>query len=80
VSQELLWLLVLPLVWWFGWAMAFQWMKIRLMVQLDQLKKETLEAKALVLELQKSQEGWLQRESRQAMERSLQSLRPREQE
>lgn len=80
MSQELLWLLVLPLVWWFGWAMAFQWMKIRLMVQLDQLKKETLEAKALVTELQKSQESWLQRESRQAMDRSLQSLRPREQE
>jgi len=49
-------------------------------VQLDQLKKETLEAKALVTELQKSQESWLQRESRQAMDRSLQSLRPREQE
>jgi hypothetical protein len=80
VSKELLWLLVLPLVWWFGWAMAFHWMKLRLMIQLDQLKKETLEAKALVSELQKSQENWLQRESRQAMERSLQSLRPREQE
>ena len=55
-------------------------MKIRLLVQLDQLKKETLEAKALVTELQKSQENWLQRESRQAMERSLRSLRPKEQE
>jgi hypothetical protein len=80
VSKELLWLLVLPLVWWIGWSMAFRWMKIRLLVQLNQLKKETLEAKALVIELQKSQENWLQRESRQAMEHSLRSLRPKEQE
>ena len=80
MSKELLWVLVLPLVWWFGWAMAFHWMKLRLMIQLDQLKKETLEAKALVFELQKSQESWLRRDSRLAMEHSLRSLRPKEQE
>jgi len=53
---------------------------VRLMIQLDQLKKETLEAKALVSELQKSQESWLRRDSRLAMEHSLRSLRPKEQE
>jgi len=31
--------------------MAFHWMKLRLMVQLNQLKAETLEAKALVAEV-----------------------------
>lgn len=79
MSQELLWLLVLPLVWWIGWSMAFRWMKIRLLVELNQLKKETAEAQKLVQSLQKTQEGWLQRESRLAMDRSLQSLRPKEQ-
>jgi hypothetical protein len=80
VSKELLWLLVLPLVWAIGWSMAFQWMKIRLLVQLNQLKKKTSEAQLLVQGLQKTQEGWLQRESRLAMDRSLQSLRPKEQD
>jgi len=55
-------------------------MKIRLLVELNQLKKETAEAQKLVQGLQKTQEGWLQRESRLAMDRSLQSLRPIEQE
>jgi len=80
VSQELLWLLVLPLVWAIGWSMAFKWMKLRWMIQLNQLKEQTAEAQKLVQGLQKAQEGWLQRESRQAMERSLQSLRPKEQD
>jgi hypothetical protein len=78
VSQELLWLLALPVVWAIGWRMAMQWMKLRLLVQLNHLKKETAEAAALVSDLQKVQENWLQLESRKAMERSLQSLRPKE--
>jgi hypothetical protein len=80
VSKELVWLLVLPLVWAIGWSMAFQWMKLRWMIQLNQLKKETRSAQELVQGLQKTQEGWLQRESRLAMDRSLQSLRPKEQD
>jgi hypothetical protein len=80
VSKELVWLLVLPLVWAIGWSMAFQWMKLRWMIQLNQLKEETTEAQELVQGLQKTQEGWLQRESRLAMDRSLQSLRPKEQD
>lgn len=79
MAKELLWLLFLPVVWLIGWSMAFRWMKIRLLVQLNQLKKETAEAHQLVQDLQKAQEGWLQRESRLAMERSLQSLRQQEQ-
>jgi hypothetical protein len=80
VSLELLWLLVLPLVWMIGWTMAFQWMKIRWLVQLNQLKKETRSAQELVLELQRTQEDWLRRDSRLAMEHSLRLLRPKEQE
>ncbi len=80
MSQELLWLLVLPLVWAIGWSMAFQWMKLKWMIQLNQLRKETRSAQELVAQLKKTQEDWLQRESRQAMERSLQSLRQKGQE
>jgi hypothetical protein len=80
VSKELLWLLVLPLVWWIGWSMAFQWVKLRWMIQLNQLKEQTAEAQKLVQGLQKTQEDWLRRDSRLAMEHSLQSLRPIEQE
>jgi hypothetical protein len=80
VSQELVLLLVLPLVWAIGWMMAFQWMKIRWMIQLNHLKKETRLAQELVLELQRTQEDWLRRDSRLAMDHSLRLLRPREQE
>jgi hypothetical protein len=66
-------------VWLIGWLMAFRWMKLRLVLQLHHLKKETSEAKELVLELQKAQENWLQQESRRAQEYSLLLLHQREQ-
>ena len=78
MSVELLWLLVLPLVWAIGWSMAFQWMKLRWMIQLNQLKEQTAEAQGLVQDLQKAQESWLRRDSRLAMEHSLRSLHQKE--
>jgi hypothetical protein len=54
VSREylLLLLLVLPLVWAIGWAMAFQWMKIRWMVQLEQVRAQTMDLKKVTSQLE----------------------------
>jgi hypothetical protein len=53
MSHLIVYLMFLPIVWLIGWTMAMNWLKLRLMVQLNQLKEQALSARELVEDLQK---------------------------
>lgn len=47
----LVWLLALPIAWLIGWAMAMKYLKLKTIVELNQLKKSLKNSHQLIEEL-----------------------------
>lgn len=52
MSELLVWMMCFPVAWAFGWAMAMRWMKVRWLVQLEQVMVQTKELKKVTERLQ----------------------------
>lgn len=52
MSQVWVWVMCFPVAWVFGWAMAMRWVKVRWLVQLEQVMAQTKELKTVTEKLE----------------------------